>query len=65
MKPMLYILKTRTDAMFDNMEDATSYYRNLKSDEPDGDVREPRRDPNEGLYVVTLTKSEDVQASRR
>jgi hypothetical protein len=28
-------------------------------------VREPRRDPNEGLYVVTLTKSEDVQASRR
>lgn len=65
MEKMLYILKTRTDAMFDNMEDATFYYQNLKDDEPYGEVREPRRDPNEGLYVVTLEKSEDVQTTRR
>lgn len=61
---MLYILNTETHASFDNMADAQAYYRQLKDDEPYAEVMEPRHNPNDGLIVVMMSKSEDVQASR-
>lgn len=58
---MLYILKTTTKAMFDNIEDATKYYLRLKEDEEHAKVSPPKRDPNEGLYIVRMAKNESVQ----
>lgn len=58
---MNYILDTTTHAKFDNIDDASAYYRQLKQDEPHGQVSKPRRNQNDGLYVVKLTKSETVQ----
>lgn len=57
---MLYILRTTTHALFGNMDDATAYWSRLKEDEPDAYVREPIRDPNEGLYVHLRTCSIDA-----
>jgi hypothetical protein len=61
---MLYILETETRAKFDNMDDAMAYYRRLKEDEEYATVREPIRKPDEGLYVVLMMKTENVQESR-
>lgn len=59
-----YTLTTTTEAAFDNLKDATAYYDHLTDDEPDGSVVQPRRNPNDGTYVVSCYKQETVQHFR-
>lgn len=59
---MRYILETETCAKFDDKEAANEYFLRLKGDEEYAHVYPPRRNPNDGLYVVKLWKSETVQS---
>lgn len=58
---MMYMIYTKTRAIFDNEADAQKYCARLRQDDPYARVGWPRRDANEGAYVVTLSKCENVQ----